>query len=93
MPTKRTKRIPERIGIRAEVIEAWKRADFRELHRLCGLAPCEPSPLPMSLHAYGVREGPPPAGCKPFWARGWGRALQLQRTLLAVARPPGEPGA
>jgi hypothetical protein len=90
VPTKRTKRTPERIGISAEVIEAWKRVDFRELHRLLGLMPCEPGPLPADVHAYGVHQGPPPAGCKPFWRRGWARAQALQRTLYEVAGDPGE---
>jgi hypothetical protein len=91
VPTKRTKRTPEKVGISAEAIEAWKRADFLALHRACDLLPCEPSPLPMGMHGYGVRpSGPPPYNCKAFWRRGWARAQALQRALLAIAGPPGE---
>jgi hypothetical protein len=63
---------------------------MRTLHRLLGLMPFEPSPLPVHLTAYGCHQSPCPTDARPFWRRGWARAQALQRTLLAVAGPPGE---
>jgi hypothetical protein len=92
VPTKRTKRTPEKVGISAEAIEAWRRADMKALHRACDLLPCEPSPLPAHLTAYGVGPGGPPVGCNAFWRRAWPKAQALQRALLEIAGPPGELG-
>jgi hypothetical protein len=93
MPTNRTRRAraPSPDALTPEVLAAWKRADFRELHRVLGLLPCEPGPLPSPPFAYGCREGPPPAGCRPFWRAGWRRAQELQKALLAAAGEPGVP--
>jgi hypothetical protein len=85
MPTNRTRRAraPSPDALTPEVLAAWKRADFRELHRVLGLLPCEPGPLPSPPFAYGCREGPPPAGLQAVLAR---RLASGARASEGVAR-------
>jgi hypothetical protein len=91
VPTTRTRRAraPSPDTITPEVLEAWQGADVKALHRLLGLMPCEPGPLPAARFAYGCHQGPPPRNARPFWRAGWKRAQQLQRALYAVAGEPG----
>jgi hypothetical protein len=92
MPTTRRRRSrglsPDAIG--PEAIAAWKAGDFRALHSLLGLLPCEPSPLPPHLSAYGASPSGPPPGCRPFFRAAYPRVLRLQKELYRVAGAPGE---
>ena len=84
MPVKRRiqKNRPHRIT--PEAIAAWEAGDFDALHCALGLRPWERSPLPRTLTALGVDQGPPPEWENPQTST-WAMAQNLQRELLEAA--------
>jgi hypothetical protein len=89
MATKRTKRIPARVGLSEAAIAAWRAGDFHGLARALELVPFKPHPWPLELTALGCDQGPVPADAGELWRQGWPRAQLLQRALLEAAGPPG----
>jgi hypothetical protein len=45
MPTKRTRRQPERSGISTPALAAWRTGDYLELKRLLGIGPHQAGPF------------------------------------------------
>jgi hypothetical protein len=89
MTTKRTplkRRVNRRIS--EEAIAAWKAGDWSRLHDALDLLPCEMSPLPSSMTAYGCPETPP-AEPITIMDGSWQQAKDLQAELMAIAGPPG----
>jgi hypothetical protein len=83
MPSKRTKRTPERIGITAAAAEAWLAGDYHTCNRELGIAPCDWSP-------FHVTDGEHPAWlARPWQITSWHRGQQLRRALLDAVGPPG----
>ena len=81
MPIKR--RVPKNRDHRItdEAVRAFLAGDFHGLHQALGLKPWEASPLPTSITALGVHQGPPPAWENPQTST-WAKAQKLQRELL-----------
>jgi hypothetical protein len=74
--------------ISSEAIDAWLKNDWSRLHEALDLLPCELSPLPSSMTAYGCTETPP-AEPITIMDGSWQQAKDLQAELMAVAGPPG----
>jgi hypothetical protein len=86
MPTKRTKRVPTRIGISEAAIQAWRIGDFHALNYELGVHPFQVSPFDAT--------GPePPSWCTDrkttCWCMSWPRGWELRQALLKAAGPPG----
>jgi hypothetical protein len=82
MPTKRTKRQPQRIGITTAAAEGWRAGDWHTVNRELGVPVCDWSP-------FDVTDGPPPSWLKgPWQLRSWRRGQQLRQALLEFG-PPG----
>jgi hypothetical protein len=90
MSTKRTPKRRDRTPpLTAEVVAAWHQCNMVKLHGLLGLLPSQHSPLPASVTPYGVAEDrPPDPDGTSIFDFSWGKALALQRALLAAAGPP-----
>ena len=93
MPTKR-KRLSRQAQqwISPAAVEAYRAGDFMALHIALGLAPWEPSPLPLSIEPLGIDPDNPPmpsnGGC---WDDAYPKILELHRLLeAAVAKLSGE---
>jgi hypothetical protein len=90
VPTKRRKRVPERIGISADAIVAWQEGDFHGLARALELRPWQIPPWPLRMGGLGVDPDRPPPQPWDAWASSWPKAVELQRVLIEAA---GEPPA
>jgi hypothetical protein len=80
MPTKRVKRQPERIGISAEAIAAWREGDYHKLNRELQIGPHQWSPFDAS-------EAKPPQWMPDYQLAFWERARQLREELLKHGKP------
>ena len=70
---KRTSTIAKKFKPSQAALDAWHAGNMWELHRACGLAPWEFSPLPESFDAYGLPEQAPaaPETCMDLsWGKG-----------------------
>jgi hypothetical protein len=85
MPVKKRKAKARAHQITPEVIAAFEAGDYRALHCALNLRPWEASPLPLSVTALGVDQGP-----APDWANlhttSWAKAQELQREILAAMK-------
>jgi hypothetical protein len=85
MPVKRRKAKAKAYAITPEVIAAFEAGDYSALHCALHLRPWEASPLPLSVTALGVDQGP-----APDWANAettsWAKAQKLQREILAAMK-------
>ena len=85
--TKRRKKVPTRIALGPEAIEAWQEGDNARLVRALELRPWHRRPWPKYLSGPGVDPDHPPAP-DAAWDGNWAKAVELQRELYAIAGPP-----
>ena len=79
-----------KVKLTPEAIAAWQACDQRALACALGLNSfCDPSPLPSEITAFGVSpDMPPHPNSDRPWDQAYGKMIELQRELLAVAGWP-----
>jgi hypothetical protein len=85
VPVKRRKAKAKAYAITPEVIAAFEAGDYSALHCALHLKPWEASPLPLSVTALGVNQGPPPPWAN-LHTHSWLKAQKLQREILAAMK-------
>jgi hypothetical protein len=83
MPVKKRKAKARAYAITPEVIAAFEAGDYSALHCALHLRPWEASPLPLSVTALGVDQGPAPDYED---TTSWLKAQKLQREILAAMK-------
>ena len=87
MPTRRRKLTPQRIGLTAKALEAWRAGDSGALRCALSIRPWQMLQWPLRLTALGCDRRHPPTETDP-WNESWPRAAALQRELYRLAGPP-----